>query len=86
MLLTIFFKSRSGVSNKEKSAELADLFLCMWSSLAALHHVHFDSFAFFPPEKCIHSNIFFFGGDLSKNIITTKILLKTLNIHCVMVK
>lgn len=50
MLLTIyslyiFLKSRSGVSNKEKSADVADFLLCMWSSLAASHHAHFDSAA-----------------------------------------
>lgn len=45
-LLTILFcKSRSGVSNKEKSAEVADFLLCMWSNLAASHHAHFDSVA-----------------------------------------
>lgn len=46
MLLTVFFKSRSGVSNKEKSAGLADFFPCMWSRLASSHHGHFDSAAF----------------------------------------
>lgn len=47
MLLTVFFKSRSGGSNKEKSAGVADFFPCMWSSLAASHHAHFDTAAFF---------------------------------------
>lgn len=42
----IFLKSRSGVSNKEKSAGMADFSLCMWSSLAASHHAHFDTAAF----------------------------------------
>lgn len=46
MLLTVFSKSRSGVSNKEKSAGLADSFLYMWSRLASSHHAHLDTAAF----------------------------------------
>lgn len=68
MLLTIFFKSRSGVSNKEKSAELADLFLCMWSSLATLHHVHFDSFAFFPQKNAFIAISSFLEGIFPKTL------------------
>lgn len=54
----IFFKSRSGVSNKEKSARVADFFLCVWSSLAASHHAHFDTAAFLQKKKkCLQSSI-----------------------------
>lgn len=44
----LFFKSRSGVSNKEKSAGAAYFLRCVWSSPAASHHARFDSAAVSP--------------------------------------
>lgn len=56
---------------------MADFFLCMWSSLAASHHAHFDTAAFLQKNafKAVSSLQRREGLEkVSKNVTVTKIL------------